>query len=102
MSKVFFAFLLVAVLAATNISSFQVSPVGVAASTRTASFSSAYDFSGSESTTSTSLNMVRVKVDPKDLKEERLNPAVFKNALYLGSVVVAVLLPVLFLIASSK
>ena len=51
--------------------------------------------------TSTSLNL-RVKVDPNEKKEERLNPAVFKNALYLGSVAFAVLLPVIFLVAGSK
>ena len=49
---------------------------------------------------STALNL-RVKVDPNE-KEERLNPAVFKNALYLGSVAFAVLLPVVLLVADSK
>ena len=52
------------------------------------------------STTSTSLNL-KVKIDP-NAKEERVNPAVFKNALYLGSIAFAVLLPVALLIAGSK
>jgi hypothetical protein len=42
--------------------------------------------------------MVRVKIDP-DAKEERVNPAVFKNAAYLGSIAFAVLLPLFFLLA---
>jgi hypothetical protein len=47
----------------------------------------------------TSLHMVRVKIDPNAPKDdERINPAVFKNAIYLGSIVVAVLLPFAFLI----
>lgn len=54
----------------------------------------------SSSATTTALNL-RVKVDPNE-KPDRLNPAVFKNALYLGSVAFAVLLPVVLLVASSK
>jgi len=46
------------------------------------------------------MNMVRVKVDPND-KEEKLNPAVFKNAFYLGSIAIAVGLPIFFLIWST-
>ena len=49
---------------------------------------------------STALSL-RVKVDPNE-KEERLNPAVFNNALYLGSIIVAVFLPVALLVAGSK
>jgi len=44
---------------------------------------------------------LRVKVDPNE-KPDKLNPATFKNAAYLGSIAIAVLLPVFFLIASSK
>ena len=51
------------------------------------------------STTMTSLNL---KVDPKKKTEERMNPAVFENALYLGSIAFAVLLPVALLLAANK
>jgi len=48
------------------------------------------------------MNMVKIKIDPNAKESERVNPAVFKNALYLGSIAFAVLLPVFFLVASSK
>ena len=48
------------------------------------------------SSSNTSLNL-KVKVDPNK-KEDRLNPAVFRNAAYIGSIAVAVLLPVVFLV----
>eukprot|EP00977_Amphora_coffeiformis_P020989 scaffold8690_cov190-Amphora_coffeaeformis.AAC.16 len=51
------------------------------------------------STTKTSLNL---KVDPNKKQEERINPAVFKNGLYLGSIAFAVLLPLALLLAASK
>jgi hypothetical protein len=57
-------------------------------------------FPAAASLTSTSLQL-KVKVDP-DQKKERMNPAVFKNSLYLGSIAFAVLLPVILLIAGSK
>ena len=100
------ALLIFTALAATNVASFQVvSPASAVASriakpTTTASSTFA---SSATTTTTTAMNMVRVKVDPKDQKESsRINPAVFKNALYLGSIGAAILLPIFFLIASSK
>ena len=52
--------------------------------------------------TPSALYMARPKIDPKMLekKEEKFNPAVFKNIAYLGSVAVALLLPIIFLVAS--
>ena len=44
---------------------------------------------------------VRVVQDANERKQ-RLNPAVFKNALYLGSIAVAVVLPVVLLVAGSS
>jgi hypothetical protein len=52
-------------------------------------------------TTKTSTTLyVKVKIDPKK-SDDRINPAVFRNAAYLGSIAVAVLLPVIFLIWSA-
>ena len=51
----------------------------------------------------TALSFGRPKVDiTKVKKEEKFNPATFKNIAYVGSVAVAVLLPVIFLVAASK
>lgn len=50
-------------------------------------------------TSTTAMNMVKVKVDPK-AKSNRTNPAVYKNAAYGGSIAIAVLLPVAFLVWS--
>jgi len=99
---------LLVALAATNVVAFSVvspvknnkvatSSIARASSTTTTTSS----FVAAASTTTTAMHMVKIKVDP-NAKEERLNPAVFKNAFYLGSVAVAVLLPVFFLIAASK
>jgi hypothetical protein len=49
--------------------------------------------------TSTSLNL-KIKIDPEDSKT-RVNPGAYKGAAYVGSIAVAVLLPVVFLIWSS-
>ena len=51
-------------------------------------------------TISTSLQL-KINVDEIDEDESRINPAVFKNALYVGSVVIALGLPVAFLVWSS-
>lgn len=100
---------LLVVLAASNVASFSVSPVknnkvasSIARASSTATTTSPFAAAAAAaSTTTTAMHMVKIKVDP-NAKEERLNPAVFKNAFYLGSVAVAVLLPVFFLIAASK
>lgn len=50
---------------------------------------------GTPATTSTSLNL-KIKVDPEKTKKG-INPGLAKGAAYGGSIVVAVLLPVIFL-----
>jgi hypothetical protein len=50
----------------------------------------------STSTTTTSLNL-KIKVDPEKAKSKGINPGLAKGAAYGGSIVVAVLLPVIFL-----
>jgi hypothetical protein len=56
------------------------------------------------STTAMHMAAPRIKIDPnkQDDDDDRLNPAVFKNALYLGSIAFAILLPIFFLVASQK
>lgn len=53
------------------------------------------------SLTSTTSLRLRVEADP-DQEGDRINPAVFKNGLYLGSIAFAVLLPVFLLVVGSK
>ena len=51
----------------------------------------------------TALSFGRPKVDVTQVKEtKKVNPATFKNIAYVGSVAVAFLLPVIFLVAASK
>ena len=95
-------FLFLSALAATNVHGFTVVPTalkvptGIAGTSTGALTSAAPSFAAA-----TALNMVKIKVDP-NAKEERVNPAVFKNAIYLGSIAFAVLLPIFFLVAASK
>ena len=95
--------LLVVALVASNAAAFAPAARSVisaqATSQTVASTTPSSPFVASSS--NTAMNMVRVKVD-KNAKEEKLNPAVFKNAAYLGSIAIAVLLPVFFLLAASK
>ena len=104
----FLALLFLAVLAATSIDGFTIGSAvthklqsSIARTTSTPGAASPFASSANTATAATAMHMVKIKVDP-NAKEERVNPAVFKNALYLGSIAVAVLLPVFFLIAASK
>ena len=95
-------FLFLAALAATNVQGFTVVPTAHKVPTSIAGFSTGALPSAAHSmAAATALHMVKVKVDPK-AKEERVNPAVFKNAIYLGSIAFAILLPIFFLVAASK
>jgi hypothetical protein len=49
--------------------------------------------------TSTSLNL-KIKIDPEESKN-RVNPGAYKGAAYAGSIAIAVLLPVVFLVWAS-
>jgi hypothetical protein len=49
--------------------------------------------------TSTSLNL-KIKIDPEESKT-RVNPGAYKGAAYAGSIAIAVLLPVVFLVWAS-
>ena len=49
--------------------------------------------------TTTSLNL-KIKVDPEEQKN-RVNPGAYKGAAYAGSIAIAVLLPVIFLVWAS-
>lgn len=99
MNTILRAFLLVAVALLSSSSAFTVKTHGhihsVSAST---SIKTPPTFTCHQQSL-TSLQMVRVKIDPNAPKDDgRLNPAVFKNAAYLGSVVIALLLPLGFLL----
>lgn len=89
----FFAFLLLALLA-SNTGAFIVSPKHALLSTS----SSPTARTMSPFVPMTILHL-KVKVKEEDLKDDKLNPAVFKNAAYLGSILIALLLPLFFLLA---
>lgn len=91
----FLALLLTALVAQT--AAFSVAPHGskVASATRTMK-TTPFSYPAVESS-STALHL-RVKVDPEDMKQDRINPAVFKNAAYVGSVLIALALPLFFLL----
>lgn len=91
------AILLLVVLAANNVASFSVGPASVA---RTSSAKTTSSSPFASSTSTTAMNMVRVKVDPNQQQEDKFNPANFKGAMYLGSIGIAVLLPVFLLFAA--
>jgi hypothetical protein len=105
MNRFIAVFLLLAV-AATGVFAFSVSPSSSNIATRVhqqqqqQSTTTATAF---ESSTAMHMAAPRIKIDPnKQDDDDRLNPAVFKNALYLGSIAFAVLLPIFFLVASQK
>ena len=95
--------LIVVVFVATSATAFHVGTASsrVVSHKQQLSFPTKSSSASTLSSASTTALSLRIKVDPEE-KEERLNPAVFKNALYLGSVAFAVLLPVFLLLAGSK
>jgi len=96
----FLVCLLLVALAATNVASFSVTPANKVLSTARTT-TGASPFTEVAAPSLTAMNMVKIKIDP-NAKEERINPAVFKNGLYLGSIAFAVLLPLFFVFAASK
>jgi hypothetical protein len=81
--------LLLAILFAVNtVAAFTIQPVALA---RAQPVAPCTPFS------STSLHL-KIKVDPEAEKSNRVNPAVFKNAAYGGSIALAVILPLAFII----
>jgi hypothetical protein len=90
----FLALVLLALIA-SNAQAFVVAPKYAALSTS----SSPMTKTSSSPFSSTTMLHLKVKVKEEDLKEEKLNPAVFRNAAYLGSIAIALLLPLFFLFA---
>mmetsp|Transcript_17289 Transcript_17289/g.35819 ORF Transcript_17289/g.35819 Transcript_17289/m.35819 type:complete len:99 (+) Transcript_17289:203-499(+) len=97
MFRSFLTCLVVLALASNHVTAFQVTSSNVVAGARPTMTQQASVPLFEKS--STALNL-KVKIDPEAAKSDRTNPAVFKNALYLGSVAFAVLLPLIFLLAA--
>mmetsp|Transcript_29654 Transcript_29654/g.81525 ORF Transcript_29654/g.81525 Transcript_29654/m.81525 type:complete len:100 (+) Transcript_29654:150-449(+) len=93
-----FLLCLVAAVLATSTQAFQIN-TGLT-SARTTSTTGFAPLEAPVAVSSTALNL-KVKVDPDAVKNDRTNPAVFKNALYVGSVAFAVLLPLIFVVAGN-
>lgn len=88
------SFLLVLV-AASNVSAFQ--GVQTVAAVRSQAVNSIPSTPFTASTSSTALNL-KIKVDESAQDSNRINPGAFRGAAYGGSILVAVALPLVFLV----